>query len=126
MNGSWGCITYTYDAVGNRLTDVRFGVPAQYTYGSYNRLTQAVLTGFSYDNAGNMVSRYNWTGYTWNYTYNVDNMLKTVVKNGSFAGEYFYDGDGKRVKKVENVDGSNTTTIYIYGRGLNALYEVDV
>jgi len=59
LDGPWGSITYVYDGVGNRLADVRFGVAAQYTYGSYNRLTQAVLTGFSYDNAGNMVSRYN-------------------------------------------------------------------
>lgn len=49
-------------------------------------------------------------------------MLKTVKKNNAFMAEYFYDGDGKRVKKIENIAGSNITTIYIY-QGLTVLYE---
>jgi hypothetical protein len=61
----------------------------------------------------------------WGYTYTEDNMLKTVKKNNGFMAQYFYDGDGKRVKSIENVGGSNVTTIYAY-QGFNVLYEKTV
>ncbi len=41
-----------------------------------------------------------------------------MEKNGQVIEEYVYNGDGKRIKKID-VDSER---IYIYG-GLNVLYE---
>ncbi len=55
-NGPWGSITYTFDQGGNRLTKIE-GSQTTYTYGAYNRLTQAGSTNYTYDDNGNMITK---------------------------------------------------------------------
>ena len=43
-------------------------------------------------------------------TYDAENKQKSVSGTGGTIGTYFYDGDGKRVKKVSNTE----TTIFVY------------
>ncbi len=117
-SGPWGTITYTYDQVGNRLTKTE-GSQTTYTYGSYNRLTQAGSTNYTYDNNGNTMTKNDGVD-SWSYTYDYNNMMTRAVKNGSSQGQYFYDGDGKRVKVTEG-----NTKVYTF-LGLNIMYEKDV
>jgi len=39
-NGPWGTIAYTYDIVGNRLTETVNGTATTHTYGSYKRCSR--------------------------------------------------------------------------------------
>ena len=119
-NGPWGSIAYTYDSVGNRLTKVEGGNSTSYTYGAYNRLTQAGSTTYSYDNNGNTISK-NDGQNTYSYTYDYENQMTKAVRNGQTIGEYSYDGDGVRAKKIE----SGQTLLYLY-LGFDVVYEKTV
>ncbi len=54
-------------------------------------------------------------GSTWNYTFAWSDHLTQVKKNSSVVAQYYYDGDGGRVKTVE---GSVTT---LYGAGFEKI-----
>jgi RHS repeat-associated protein len=116
-SGPWGSITYTYDAVGNRLTKTE-GSTTSYTYGSYNRLTSSSTPNinYTYDNNGNMITKND--GSSWSYSYDYSNMLTKVVKGSDVLGQYYYDGEGKRVKVTEN--GATRVSIQL---GLSLIYE---
>lgn len=68
------------------------------------------LVGYSFDEAGNTKTDAN--GQT--FIYDAENK-QTEVKNSSGVsiGRYFYDGDGKRVKKVS----AQETTVFVYNGG---------
>lgn len=46
------------------------------------------------------------------FVYDAENKQVEVIENSTTIGEYFYDGDGKRVKKV--VPATNETTVFVY------------
>jgi RHS repeat-associated protein len=107
---------YTYDAFGNLKTVTGSGGPQpNYTLNYAQNATTAPATnrilsvtengatqGFTYDNAGNLTS-----GDGMTYAYDAANRLKEV--NAGALGQYGYDGDGARVKKVEG----GLTTHYV-------------
>ncbi len=66
--------------------------------------------GYLYDKAGNVIK----DPENRTYTFNGDNK-QTQVKNSSnqVIGTYFYDGDGKRIKKVTATE----TTTFVYSGG---------
>lgn len=118
---------YTYDAVGNRLTETTAGgVTLNYVYDDANRLTSVDGTTYTWDNNGNLLS-----DGTSIYTYNHSNQL-TGVSQGGVNYSYAYDGLGNRLRQtvgstVTNylldtasglsqvlADGINT---YLYGLG---------
>ncbi len=70
-----------------------------------NRLTS---TGYTYDNAGNTLTDAN----SQTFTYDGENKQIQVNSGSTVLGQYYYDGDGKRVKKV--VPGTGETTIFVY------------
>jgi RHS repeat-associated protein len=85
-----GQISYTYDAVGNRLTrsSLLAVVPNQtLTYDANDRLTSD-----TYDDNGNTVTA---NGKT--YSFDWENHLESI-NNGAVT--YLYDGDGNRVGKT--------------------------
>jgi len=59
-----------------------------------------------YDGSGNQTS----DAQSRTFTYDAENRQLTFNTN---AGQYFYDGDGRRVKKIDNTG----TTIYAYNAG---------
>ncbi len=101
--GSWGSLNWTYDGVGNRLTENS----NNYAYASNtNKLTSANGISFGFDNDGNTT-----TQGARQYIYNQNQRLIQVNDGGSTA-YYTYNGNGQRVKK--NVNG--TATVFHYSQ----------
>ncbi len=116
-------ITYTYDPL-NRVTaaDYSDNTYYHYTYDSVgNRLTQTTaitITNYLYDNA-NRLSNVNGIAYTWDangnllsdgvnaYTYDLANRL-TAFSDGTNTYTYTYNGLGDRLQQTTN----NETTTY--------------
>jgi len=129
---------YTYDAVGNRLTQTAcfgagcFPMTTHYTYDAANRLiTVAGTTNYLWDNNGNLLN-----DGTSTYAYDSANRLTSVSQNGN-TYTFVYNGMGDRVRQTANgtpttytldlnagltqvlADGANT---YLYGNGRIAEY----
>lgn len=88
--------SYTYDAVGNRLSQNSDGVVTVYSYDANDRLLSAGAESFSYDNNGNTLSKGSET-YSWDF----DDRLVGFSKPGVTAS-YTYDPDGLRVARTVN------------------------
>ncbi len=109
-NQSWKQ-TFGYDRFGNRTALQEFEGTTQTNNqtpqidATNNRFTTA--SGFVYDLSGNVIT--DNLGRTFNYdSENKQRLVKDA--NGQPIGEYFFDGDGKRVKKISNTE----TVIFVY------------
>jgi RHS repeat-associated protein len=111
--------SYGYDRFGNRWVSASTG----YTLSSLTPQSQSAfnagnnrLVSSGYDVAGNQTSDFQ----SRTFTYDAEN--RQITFNGS-TGQYFYDGDGDRVKKI---DGAGTT-VFVYNSGgqLTAEYHSD-
>src|SRR5439155_13050961 len=117
-SGIWGSTVFSYDALGNRLSKItNSGATTTYSYSS-NRL--AAATGaepdtYAYDPNGNLTSI---RGFSLDYEFS--NRLTSVH---SVTVSCTYDGDGKRVKKVNAATGK--TVLYHYDRAGNVLAETE-
>jgi RHS repeat-associated protein len=137
-------IEYTYDALGNRLTqsinivDANFKIadlPTKsnlvYAYNAANQLINlkvyevmgrdAVLnneTNYSYDANGNLIQEDSTQGIT-DYVYDYENRL-TSVTTPSANASYAYDGEGKKISQVE--DGLAANFLY---DGMSVILERD-
>ena len=96
-------IRWTYDQVGNRLTETRPGGTTSYTYDAADRLLTAGSTSYTYDQNGNEVSAGRRTS-----TYDLANRMKTT-KVGSTTTAYSYDGDGIRLQASTGGKASQKT-----------------
>lgn len=106
--------TFTYDRFGNRTFDTSNTstgmVSSLLTIDSANNRFTANQGSILYDNAGNLTR--DFSGHTFGY----DAENKQVAYDGGATvgggANYLYDGDGRRVKKVNG--GSLDTTIFVY------------
>jgi len=99
--------SYSYDAVGNRLSSL--GV-SPYSYNVSNQLTSTPNATYTYDNNGNETSKTDSTGTT-SYTWDYENRLTSVTLPGSGGTVSFkYDAFGRRIYK----SSSAVTSIYAY------------
>ncbi|MFN0141277.1 MAG: RHS repeat domain-containing protein [Pyrinomonadaceae bacterium] len=111
--------TYTFDRYGNRRFDqTNTTQPASFANPNItnptidtanNRFTTG--QGWTYDLAGNVITDAEGRGFFY------DSENKQIeAKNSSSAtlGTYYFDGDGKRVKKVVP---SGETTVFVYDAG---------
>ncbi len=71
-------------------------------------LTKNRLIGYVFDNAGNTTT--DAGGQT--FIYDAENKQVQVSDTQGIVGQYFYDGDGKRIKKY--VPATGETTIFVY------------
>ncbi|MEW5938461.1 MAG: RHS repeat-associated core domain-containing protein, partial [Chloroflexota bacterium] len=113
---------YTYDSVGNRLTEITNEDSTTYVYDSANRLTSAGGVTYVFDANGNLLS----DGQN-SYAYDSANRLTSMNgSSGSFT--YGYNGLGDRLVQngVHYTLDLNTgltqilsdgTTTYLYGLG---------
>ena len=97
-------IRWTYDKVGNRLSEQRPGVATtNYSYDFRDRLLSAGSTSYSYDQNGNELS-----AGTRTFTYDLANRLKTTTQ-GSTTTTYTYDGDGVRLQASTGAQANKKT-----------------
>jgi len=114
---------FNYDRYGNRIGKEKFVGTTQLTldnktHPTINPATNRFNTGqgYSYDKNGNLID--DAEGRT--FIFNGENKQRFVVQNGQNIGEYFYDGEGKRVKKkVYEEDGLTVKeeTVFVYSSG---------
>jgi RHS repeat-associated protein len=95
--------SFSYDAVGNRLSSS--GVPS-YSYNSSNELTSNSNGSYTYDANGNTLSDAAGRSYTWDF----ENRLTQVVNPGVGTTTFRYDPFGRRIQK----SGPLGTTNYLY------------
>lgn len=112
---------FTYDRYGNRI-GFNQTLNGQTTSGtpSVDVNTNRFNTGqgYTYDFVGNVMQDPQGK----QYLFNGDNkQVEVKDSNNNLIGQYFYDGDGKRIKKVTNTE---TTTFVYSGSKLVAEYTV--
>lgn len=88
--------SWTYDSVGNRLTEVAPTGTTKYAYDGADRLLQAGTRLFTYDANGNeIMATASLTATPVVYQYDAANRL--IAASGSKPSTFAYDGDGNRV-----------------------------
>jgi RHS repeat-associated protein len=124
---------YTYDAVGNRLTQTTNSGTSTYTYDIANRLTSVDGATYIWDNNGNLLS-------DGSSTYIYDSVNQLVSLDGPITESlYVYNGLGNRLQQTVNGVTTNYTLdiagslsqvledgmhTYLYGNGRIAQKEV--
>jgi RHS repeat-associated protein len=111
--GSVTSETYSYDAVGNRLSSL--SVPG-YNYNASNELTSTSAGTYTYDANGNTLTDASGKQYTWDF----ENRLTQVVNQGVGTTTFRYDPFGRRIQK----SGPLGTTNYLYD-GDDLIVELD-
>ena len=104
-----GFTQYTYDVVGNRVSEKNGSGTTYYTYDADDRLLTAGGTGYNYDNNGNLIRKINAPGTT-RYEYDYENRLTKVTLPDASQVTYQYSPLGDRLSKTDK-DG---TTNYLY------------
>lgn len=112
--------SWTYDNIGNRLTNTVSGVPANYYYykngsnplNSQRLQSDGTTNAYTYDNNGNLTGDGTYS-YTWDY----ENRL-TGITGAGLTASYTYDYLGRRTSKTVNA----STTTYTYD-GQNLIAE---
>ncbi len=141
-------ISYTYDAVGNRLTKTENGQLTTYLYNELNQLVSENDIIYTYDENGNLISQ-EGSGQKANYTYDVFNrLIRATVQSGQdvVIEEYRYDWAGNRIAKItgagetkylvdtnglisqvlaETDESGNLMTFYTRGEELISLHRAD-
>lgn len=123
-------LTYTYDAVGNRINmnrpSVSLPLPQPASNTSYNEANQMLTfndKNITYDANGNMTSVTNTCGAT-NYTWDARNRLIGITgfkaDCSPLSASFGYDALGRRIEKIIN----GRTTRYLYD-GLDIVQEVE-
>jgi len=101
--------TYGYDRYGNRWVSNSFGYTLSsltpQSQGAFNAANNRLFASV-YDGAGNQTT----DSQSRTFTYDGENRQTTF--NGT-VGQYFYDGDGRRVKKID----ASGTTVFVYNAG---------
>ena len=107
--------TFTYDRFGNRNFDTANNntttLPLNCATAVCNPAVDPAtnkLVGYVFDDAGN--TKTDASGQT--FIYDAENKQIQVSNTGGVVGQYYYDGDGKRVKKI--VPGTGETTVFVY------------
>jgi RHS repeat-associated protein len=91
--GSDPFIRWSYDSVGNRLTEQRPAGTTSYSYNAADELTQAGSTAYGYDQNGNETS-----AGTRTFAYDLANGLKSLTSGSTTT--YSYDGEGNRAQQT--------------------------
>lgn len=99
--------SYTYDPVGNRLSNLS---GSGWSNNTSNELTSRPAVTYTYDNNGNTLTKTDSTGTT-NYTWDYENRLTSVTLPGTGGTVSFkYDPFGRRIYK----SSSSGTSTYTY------------
>jgi RHS repeat-associated protein len=101
--------TYTYDPIGNRITDSQ--TPGNWQYDADNQLTQAGTNiSFTYDANGNTTTKTEGTNVT-NYIWDTfDRLIEVRDGSNNLIASYAYDPFARRLWKEVNT----TRTYFFY------------
>jgi RHS repeat-associated protein len=117
-------ITYTYDPVGNRLTEINGGVRTTSAHDAANELVKtqvaAGVTTITFDANGNLLLSRNPSNQRTSYTWDFENRLSQVALPTGVPNTFVYNGDGQRVQEQD----STGTTRHVWD-GQNILLETD-
>lgn len=109
--------SYTYDPVGNRLSNLS---GSGWSYNTSNELNSRPSYSYTYDANGNTATKTDSTGTT-TYAWDYDNRLTSVTLPGSGGTvSYRYDPFGRRIYK----SSSSGTSVYAYDN-LNLVEEAN-
>ncbi len=117
--------SFSYDAVGNRLSSSHM---PSYSYNTSNELTSTPSGSYTYDSNGNMLTDPTGKSYTWDF----ENRMVSAAVPGTGTVTFKYDPFGRRIQKsspsgttnylsddtdvVEEVDSSgNVLSLYAQG-----------
>ena len=119
--------TFGYDLYGNRTSFAQTigGIQTNGTPLVNPTTNRFMSSNFTYDKNGNIARDTDLvTNQARQTTFNGDNkQVEVKDANGNAIGKYYYDGEGKRVKKVTATE----TTVFIYSGGkLVAEYSTQV
>ncbi|PKO04434.1 MAG: hypothetical protein CVU41_16860 [Chloroflexi bacterium HGW-Chloroflexi-3] len=89
---------FTYDAVGNRLTQTVGTATTQYTYNDLDQLLSAGAAQYQYDGRGNLARVTDGADVT-QYAYDAADRLRGVTLPDGTAVAYTYDAAGRRVRQ---------------------------
>ena len=109
--------SYSYDAVGNRLSSLGMN---PYSYNTSNELISTPSGSYAYDANGNTLSDPSGKSYSWDF----ENRLTQALVPGTGTVAFKYDPFGRRIQK----SGPLGTTNYLYdGKDIrsNVIEEVD-
>ena len=112
---------YTYDANGNVVTKkipLPPGGSSSGIIGKGGTIKKVALKDEKLPSDSTPLA----TSYTgWDYTYDVNNRMTQLKKNGVLQEEYLYNADGQRIGKIAyDANGQNPVTTYYFG----PLYEI--
>ena len=133
--GVYGARTYTYDKVGNRLTEVITPPGSSATTQTYayvantNRLASVMqgtttLRAFVHDAAGNM-TRDTRGATQYNYTISAAGRISEVKVGTQLRASYLYDGKSRLASSVRVNVANSGTTRYIHDHEDRIIAEVD-
>jgi RHS repeat-associated protein len=112
LNGATN-LDLAYDEIGNITQKSDIGAYSYPASGPNSVRPHAVSSAgsasYSYDNNGNMTSRPGTT-----MAWNVDNSVKYIAQ-GSIRSDFWYGGDGQRIKQVAAFATGSETTLYVGG-----------
>ena len=95
---------FTYDAVGNRLSEARNGAATvNYTYNALQQLTQRGTTTYAHDANGNQTA-----AGTRTFAWNMAGQLVSSTQSGTTV-TYTYDGNGNRLTASTGAGASQNT-----------------
>jgi RHS repeat-associated protein len=131
-SGAWGANTFTYDSVGNRLTDVTAAANRVASYSTTsNRITGMTQGGaafrtYTYDGAGNIITDLRPGPETFTYGYNSRNRLASVTRNSAAYATYVYNAMEQMVSRNSAAVGAPVGTVhYIYDTDGHLIAEAD-
>ena len=123
--GNYGTAIYSFDAVGNRLSDPvgNFTIPAGNDLPTtITDLSGAMTMQFTYDAAGDLLSMTPAGGTAVNFSYAQSGRLASVSSGANLLARFLYDGFGRRVIKA---DASGTVALFVNDPGGHLLEETD-
>ncbi|MFT3673511.1 MAG: RHS repeat-associated core domain-containing protein [Aestuariivirga sp.] len=130
-SGVWGSNSFSYDSVGNRLTDVTTTANRVATYASTsNRLSSmtengAAFRSYTSDGAGNTLTE-SRPGESFSYTYNKRNRLMEVIRNSVSYATYGYNAFEQMTSRTTSAPGGPSGTVnYIYDLDGHLIAEAD-
>ena len=117
--------SYTYDHLGNRLT--QSGQTTAPVYNALNQLISDQTYSYTYDNNGNQISRVNKSNHQMLvYEWNSQNKLVEVRKKASLTAmpsktvEFRHDAEGNKIRKTVG----STVAQYVHD-GDNRIFDLD-